>query len=271
MIILDMNNLINILKNGLQIFLFSFKQISIWRLLAQFDIKAKYSRTYLGPFWNTFSLGIFISILCVVWSKVLNQDINIYILHFSTGYVFWVWISNHINESGTCLINQSHTIKQINLPVFVYIFRMFFKNILILLHNFLIIFIVFFVTKNHLTLYSLLFFIGFFLVVINLFFLGSLISIITIRYHDLNQFVALCTQVAFFCTPIIWNKSLLTDNYIFLQINPFFHWIEILREPLMNHVPNVENYLFSLFSAAALFLMSIYFYGRYNKRLVFWI
>ena len=218
-----MKNLINNIKIGFNIFFEALSKISTWKLLAEFDIKAKYSRTYLGPLWNTLSLGVFILILTLVWSKVLNQGVDDYALYFSISYVFWVWISNHLNESGTCLVNQSHTIKQVKLPIFVYILRMFFKNILILFHNFLIIIIVFLISKNEITVTSLMFFPGFILVLINLFFLGSIISIISIRYHDFTQFISLCTQVM-----RITSFPFFLQCFYFLYL--FIYMVDIVKE-----------------------------------------
>ncbi|MGE0474491.1 MAG: ABC transporter permease, partial [Nitrospirales bacterium] len=50
----------------------------MWGRLGWLDIKRRYRRTMIGPFWTTLSLGIFILTLGIMWAHLWKQDPKMY-------------------------------------------------------------------------------------------------------------------------------------------------------------------------------------------------
>ena len=75
----------------------------------------------------------------------------------------------------------------------------------------------------------------------------------------------------FFFTPILWQVETLKNRTYLAEMNPVFHWIEIIRAPLLGHLPSVSNYLWSLASLVVLFILATYYLGRYRSRIAYWL
>ncbi|HLD13963.1 MAG TPA: ABC transporter permease, partial [Burkholderiales bacterium] len=54
-------------------------QWPLWGSLAWRDIRQRYTRTILGPFWLTLSTAIFLTFFSLVYSKLFNLDLHSYL------------------------------------------------------------------------------------------------------------------------------------------------------------------------------------------------
>ena len=66
----------NIFKNNVAILdlIYSIKNYYSWSYLAYFDLKLKYRKTYLGPWWVVVGMAISAGVLCLLWSTIFNLD-----------------------------------------------------------------------------------------------------------------------------------------------------------------------------------------------------
>jgi lipopolysaccharide transport system permease protein len=87
----------------------------------------------------------------------------------------------------------------------------------------------------------------------------------------MSQVITVFLQIAFFFSPIIWEPKLLRAHRELIEFNPIFHWIEIIRQPLLGNIPPLDSWLFVLINAALFFLASIYILGRYRNRISVWL
>jgi lipopolysaccharide transport system permease protein len=83
--------------------------------------------------------------------------------------------------------------------------------------------------------------------------------------------VFIFTQIIFFFTPILWQVNTLKDRIFLAEWNPVYHWIEMIRAPLLGNLPSMNDYLWSFGSLIFLFLMATYFLGRYKTRIAYWL
>ena len=72
----------------------------LWGRLAFLDVKRRYRRTTLGPFWSTASLAISIALMGTVGGGLLKRDMSVYLPFLASGMVVWMMISSILNESG---------------------------------------------------------------------------------------------------------------------------------------------------------------------------
>src|SRR3954468_8139946 len=71
----------------------------LWTMLGWNDIKQRYRRSVLGPFWITLSVGIFILVLGIIYSRIFKVEIATYMPFLALGYVLWGFISQTVIES----------------------------------------------------------------------------------------------------------------------------------------------------------------------------
>ena len=82
-------------------FIKSLKSTNQWWLLAWFDIRQRYRRSVLGPFWITISTAVMIVALGFLWTQIFHVDVPSFLPFFAAGTIMWVFISTQINDACT--------------------------------------------------------------------------------------------------------------------------------------------------------------------------
>jgi len=249
----------------------SFLSFAQWLYLGTQDIRMRYRRSLIGPWWVTLSTGIMIMILGFLWSNIFHKDIYSFMPFFAIGYVIWQWISLQIIESASGFSQFQAIISQISLPFPVYIFRLSVRHFLVMIHNLVVVALVvlFF---GHLSPGLIFLTIpAFLLIAVNITLLSIVVSIFCTRYQDMTQVIATMVQIIFFFTPILWQPDLLQGHKFLINLNPIFHWIEIIRAPILGYYPTQSNWIWSICSLIFLSLISAYSLGRYKSRIAYWL
>jgi ABC-type polysaccharide/polyol phosphate export permease len=248
------------------------KQWRIWVLLGWQDIQLRYRRSILGPFWLTLSMAITIYSMGFLYGHLFKMDLQTYLPYLAAGIVSWNLISISLTESTDIFMHSEAYIKQIKLPFFCFIFRMIFRNTVIFLHNLVAFLPLIFVLHIPLTWHILLIFPAMIIVAFNIAMYGSVLAVIGTRYRDISQIIVSLIQVVFFLTPIMWTPALLPDRYTFaVQYNPFAHFVNLLREPLLGQALSSNTLIMvSVFTALGFILFNLLF-TKARSKIVYWL
>lgn len=236
------------------------------------DIRQKYRRSYLGPWWITIGTFILILTLSLIFSAVFREGAENYILFLSIGLVIWRFIESSIKDFCDCFSRESQILKQIDINKLFFIYRVLIRNLIILFHNFLIIILIIIYTANTFSLNFFLLPFGFLMIALFLFWTGCLLSILCARFKDFSEIISNLMQVLFYMTPIIWSVDLLGSRYIdfVVKINPFYHLIELIRGPILS-----SDYLISYLVIITInffgLLFSNFIFTKYKDKLVYWV
>ena len=266
-----MINFFHILRDGfreLKDALISHEQ---WLYMGLMDIRLRYRRSVIGPWWVTISTGIMIMMLGFLWSHIFNQTIDTYLPFFVIGFIVWNWMSAQINDAAGGFFSFQGAIKQIKLPLPIYILRLHTRQAIILAHNSIIIMLVLLFMHKGFSSLSLMALPHLILIELNLLCLSMIVAIFCTRFQDMAQVISVATQIIFFFTPILWQADILKDRVYLAEWNPIYHWIEMIRAPLLGNLPTLNNYLWSVSSLALLFLIATYYLGRYRSRIAYWL
>ena len=85
--------------------------------------------------------------------------------------------------------------------------------------------------------------IGILILILNGIWCALLLGLLCARYRDLNPTINSLIQLSFFVTPIIWDPSLLPDRQFVLFYNPFYHFVESIRAPILGSQVQMETWL----------------------------
>ena len=118
------------------------KYFNMWFLLGWYDIKQRYRRSLIGPFWITLSTGVMVCAIGFMFSNIFKSSIQEFLPYFAVGQIVWLFISTQINESCATFVQYQSVIKQMSVPLSVHIMRKLWNNLILFGHNFLIIIIV---------------------------------------------------------------------------------------------------------------------------------
>ena len=259
-------------SSGLADIVAALKSYRLVALLSWQDMRQRYRRSILGPFWLTVSTAVMIGSIALVFGQIFSSGMAEFLPSLTIGLILWTFISSSITEGCASFISAERIIKQLPIPLFVHVQRVVFRNMLIFAHNAIIIVLVLAFFRVPLSGTTLLSLPGFLLLSINLLWIALFMAIVCTRYRDLPQIVINFLQVAFFLTPIIWTAAFLpARSQGFLLFNPFFHLIEIVRAPLLGQSPSWLNWIGALGTAIVGCAGVLVLYGRYRRRIPYWL
>lgn len=252
-------------------FLVGVKAYYVWVTLGWHDIKQRYRRSIIGPFWFTLTTLIMVGVLGFLYSELLGQDISEYLPYLGVGLVVWQYISTNINEACATFINSAYIIKQVRLPMTIHIVRVCWRNFLILLHSLPVVIFIMILMGHGLSFEILLVIPGTILLFINLVWISLVCSILCTRFRDVLPIVGNIIQVAFFFTPIMWSRELLTDRAWAVDINIFHHMIEVIRAPILGQQIMLISWVVNIAMAFIGCAIAQVLLKKYRNRIAYWL
>ncbi len=161
--------------------------------------------------------------------------------------------------------------RQLSAPVSIYVYRSVWSNLITFAHNiwiFVLVALWFQVSPAWSMLWAIP---ALFLLLVNGLWVGLLFGLLSARFRDIPLIIASIVQVMFFITPVIWKPSMLPGRALFLDLNPFYHLVEIVRAPLLGQAPNLENWIAVLLITAIGWGLTLFFYTAYRWRVAYWV
>jgi ABC-2 type transport system permease protein len=243
----------------------------LWSTMGVNDIRQRYRRSILGPFWITLSMGIMVGALGLLYGTIFKQDMHEYLPFVAAGFIYWGLISTLILDGTRVFSDAEGLIRQLAAPLSIYIFKLVWSNLITFAHNIWIyVFVAVWYGLNP-GWTALLVIPALLLVVVNGFWMALLFGLLSARFRDIPLIVANLLQVLFFITPIIWRRDMLPGRAIILDLNPFYHLIEILRTPLIGQVPALEHWLVVIGLAVVGWLVALGLFSAYRWRIAYWV
>ena len=243
----------------------------LWGALGWQDIKQRYRRSSIGPFWITLSLGVTVAVMGMLYAKLFGQDIHTYLPYLATGMVIWSLISGIVNDSPSVFISSEGIIKQIPMPFGVHAMRMIWRNTIIFFHNMIVVLLVMvlFGVRPGWNILLLPLAVG--LIVVNGYWVAIMLGILGARFRDIVQMVANVVQVLFFLTPVMWTAKSIHHKLWILNFNPLYHVLEIVRNTLLGGEIPLLSWAFVVVMAVLGGSLTFWLLTRYRRRIAYWL
>jgi len=250
----------------------SFQRWQLWWLLGYNDVRQRYRRSRVGQLWITISMGIFVIAIGPVYALLFNTELKEFLPYLTVNIVVWGFISSMINDACTAFIQSDGYIRQERLPKIGFLYRILVRNLLILGHNALLIPLVFIAFGKPVDPVALLAIPGLIIVTVNCLLMALFLATICSRFRDFPQIVSNVVQVAFFLTPIFWQKKqILADYHFVVDYNPFASLLSVVSSPILGKVPTMFEYGMCLVMTLVVGLVAVPFFARYRARIVYWL
>lgn len=259
----------------MRIFRAEFEQLTRSMPLVLFiswtDLKSRYRRTALGPFWLVFATLIGVGGLGFVWSNLTDVDANIFIPNLAIGLVSWYFISSCITEAPSNFVQNKDLFLNISLSSLVISSILLTKNFINYFHNFFLIIIIFILFKIPLNLNTLAFFPGLILLIINLFWIIHVLGYLGTRYRDIEPLVTSTIQPLFFLTPVLFSADKLGGMAYIINFNPLTHLIYVVKNPLLGQTIPSLSWLACIAMAIIGWIIAVLLSEVKRSRLIYWI
>jgi lipopolysaccharide transport system permease protein len=248
-----------------------FAARDLWGYLGWQDIRQRYRRTILGPWWLAISTGVLVLALGAVWSEIFGVDMRKFLPYFVIGYVLWMFFTGVINEACTAFTQFQGLILQQRIPFSAYLYRIGMRHVIVLAHNATVVALLILWVGPAWSLNNLYAIPGFIVFAAVAMMAAIPVAILCTRFRDFSQIVANVLQVGFFVTPIMWRPDALTAFRWVADYNPFTHLIDIVRVPLLGAAPGIEAWTWSIAVLALSIATGAWLLGRYGHRVAYWL
>ncbi|MBY4403996.1 ABC transporter permease [Rhodococcoides fascians] len=257
-----------------------FNQRELWLHLGWQDIKQRYRRSVIGPFWITIATGVQAIAMGLLYSVLLDIDLREFLPHVTVGLIIWNLISAAILEGGDVFVANEGLIKQLPSALSVHVYRLVWRQLLLLGHNLLIyvIIIAIFWPPGGLH-WTVIFAIpALVLILLNAVWVSILFGIIATRYRDIAPILGSFVTLMFFMTPIVWTTSGLqqmggeaANRAKLVEINPLFHYLDIIRAPLIGEDQQAYHWYIVLGFTVVGWALAIVALKKYRARVPYWV
>ena len=244
----------------------------LWWLLGLNDIRQRYRRSKMGQFWITLSMGAFIFGAGFVFGQLFQRSMAEYLPFLTVSMVIWGFMTGILNDSCTVFAQSESYLRQERLAKSIFVMRLLVRNALILAHNLLLIPLIFLFFGKMPSWTALLAIPGLLLVTVNTMLIALLLAVVCTRFRDLPQIVGNLLQIAFFVSPVMWEKNQILAQYHWLvDLNPLATHLTIITDPLLGRVPTFGQYAACLAITVLAAATALPFFARFRERIVYWL
>lgn len=255
-----------------------FGQRELWLTLGWQDIKQRYRRSVLGPLWITLATGVMAVALGLLYSMLFQMDLKEFLPHVAVGLIMWSFISGCIIEGSQVFIANEGLIKQLPSALSVHVYRLVWKQFLILCHNLVIWVVLLAVFQIPVGWEVLLAVPGLALLVANGVWVSMFFGIIATRFRDVAPLLESLVQLLFYMTPIVWTtKTLLeqggavADRARLAEINPLFHYLSVVRGPMIDEPVEMHSWIIVGVLTVLGTLFAMVFMRQWRSRVSYWV
>ena len=253
-------------------------QRELWLSLGWQDIKQRYRRSTLGPLWITIATGVMAVALGLLYSILFQIPLADFLPHVTVGLIMWGFISGCIKEGAEVFIANEGLIKQLPSALSVHVYRLVWRQFLFLCHNLVIWVVLMVVFPRPLGWELLLSVLGLAVLMVNGVWVSMLFGILATRFRDIAPLLDSMVQLLFYMTPIVWTTQTLyeqggqiADRARIAEINPLYHYLEIVRAPMLGQPVDAYHWWVVLACTAVGLLLAFVALRRFRSRVPYWV
>ncbi|WP_027501717.1 galactan export ABC transporter permease subunit Wzm/RfbD [Rhodococcus sp. UNC363MFTsu5.1] len=257
-----------------------FAQRELWLSLGWQDIKQRYRRSVIGPFWITIATGVQATAIGILYAALLDIPLAEFLPYVTVGLIVWNLINASIIEGSEVFIANEGLIKQLPSALSVHIYRLVWRQLLFFAHNLVIyvIMVVAFGVWRDLSWASLAAIPAVALLVLNAVWVSIVFGIFATRYRDIAPILSSMTLLLFVLTPIMWTTQSLVaqggavaDRARIAELNPLYHYLEIVRAPMIGQPQQLYHWYIVLGITVVGWALALVALRKYRARVPYWV
>ena len=242
----------------------------MWMILAGRDMRQETSRTLLGPFWTVIATSIQVGALGYVYGYLFSVEPELGFPSLAAGLVLWFYISSCVVGGLTVFQNGASVLKERSFPVSFTVFRYLGRVVIELTYKFGVFFATLVLVQVWPGANMLLAIPCLALFLLNGIWVILLFGVIGARFSDVRQLVMPLMLIFFLITPVLWPRKAMQGSLV-AEINPFTHYLEIVREPLLGHDVPIASLEIVLALTVIGFALAFFVFALNKDRIVFWV
>lgn len=234
------------------------------------DLKLRYRSSVLGILWTFLEPLLILTILFVVFSSILKNDIPNFPIFLLLGIIFFQTFSRSTGMGIDSILGRAGVVSSINISRIIFPLASSITSLYMMAFEFLILFG--FMIAFQFTPTLTILFLPVLLILLFILGLGLAIplSVLNVHYRDVRSIWTIVLQAAFFLTPIFYKLDFLPEPIRqVVQFSPLAQIVKMSHEVVLeNKLPDPAWFLYTVFSIFAIFMIGILVYKKYKVNLV---
>lgn len=257
-----------------------FAQRELWLSLGWQDIKQRYRRSVLGPFWITIATGLQAAAMGILYSMLLDQPLQEFLPYVTVGLIVWNVINASILEGSEVFIANEGLIKQLPSALSVHVYRLVWRQFLFFAHNMVIYLVMLaaFSVWRDIGPGTLLAIPAIALLFLNSMWVSIVFGIFSTRYRDIAPILGSTTLMLFVLTPVMWTTDTLenqmgagSERARLVELVPTFHYLEIVRAPLLGEPQALRHWVIVGAITLVGWIVAVFAMKQYRSRVPYWV
>ena len=249
----------------------AFLRTPLWVTLGWYDFELQYRRAFIGPLWEIIIVGVWVAGLGLLFGRLLGLDQGDYLVYMASGVVLWQYMSSTLTTGANVFVVNSRQIVSINNPLYTYVLRNVVEHLVKLCIHSLVFVAVMIITRTPVKMAMLLAVPGLLVLVLTTLWAVPLLGFIGTRFRDFTHLLRAGMRFLFFATPVFWYADGLDDRAYLANYNPFTHFLEIVRAPLIGDPASLSSWGVVLAINVVGIGIMVTMYSRLRRSLTLWI
>jgi lipopolysaccharide transport system permease protein len=239
--------------------------------LSLMDLSTRFRAAKLGIHWFYIQQLVWALGAGAVWSVVFGIPLQEFLPFIIVSFNAWNFIASFIVDSSAVFQNSSGYLKNTNIAPYIYVNKVFVSAVIIFIISLIPLLILSpFVEKRYLDVNFLQACISMVFVIICLAPVAYFIAFVGVIVRDLTPALQSLFQILFIASPVIYPPAMIKNKgYEWaLDLNPFFHILEIIRQPILSGTLAGSKHIVVLACIGLTFLFINYLFIRQKFRRV---
>ncbi|MYD50637.1 MAG: hypothetical protein F4W93_04020 [Dehalococcoidia bacterium] len=249
----------------------SFLRTPLWVTMGWYDFELQYRRAFIGPLWEVIIIAVWVAGLGLLFGRLLGHDQGDYLVYMASGVVLWQYVSSTLTTGANVFVANSRQIVSVNNPMFTYVLRNVIEHLAKLSIHSIVFIAVMVLTRTPVEPVVLFAVPGLVVLVFTTLWAVPLLGFIGARFRDFTHLLRAGMRFLFFATPVFWYADGLDDRAYLANYNPFTHFMEIVRAPLIGESVSLTSWAVVLIiNLVGIGIMCVV-YNRLRRALTLWI
>ncbi len=244
----------------------------VWRAFAWDEIQQRYRRSAIGLAWIAISYLIFVGAIALFFSDFSTLAAKHFTYYVAIGYAAFSFLVGNLVDGCDVFRNSQTWIKSAQLPYSIYIYKSIARSLFPFAVQVAVALIFMAAAGWRPTASIAMALPAIALYVVNAVAVQWVFGLLASRFRDVTHLVGAVTKFLFFTTPIMWvysERSGLVKDVV--DFNPFTHFIEIFRAPILGDAMVQNSWPAALFVTALMWVCALVAAGLLRRRVPFWI
>ncbi len=233
-------------------------------------LRVRYQRGFLGFFWTLLHPLLMLTVLSVVFSRILRFEMDNYPVFLFSGLIPWQFFSASLSNSSTSLLTNQGLIRRISVYLLLFPVSDLMVAVVNMVFAMIAMFILLMFLGAHVSVHLILVPVG--LIFLFIFTLGvSLIAMtLTTFFRDFEHMISVLLQALFFATPIFYPTSEVPKLAPLLNANPLSWILVFFHDGLYYHAwPSAQTWIIASAASLSMLLVGYLLYKRYEHEYIF--